>query len=319
MGQVVAMVGKKLRAKPLFAKAAAIQERYTCDGGNFLAAIISHYAFLSLFPLILVLVSVIGFFLARDPAAQLKLTFKIAEFFPGLSEAAGNNIRALVKSRAGVGLFGLFALMWTGIAGVQAAEFAMGIIFRVDRRVSFLRKKVEAFIRMIGLGSVAITSIGLATAVGAVRAQGFQGVMLKILAISITFLLDLALFLVAYRVLTPGPGPTYRQLWPGALWAAAGWTALKVGGGWYVRRTVEGASAAFGTFATVVGIIALLYLVCRLFIYGAEINAARLEKESPTPEPEPREGLAGMLSGKRQAKRPSSPVEKSGVEGVRGG
>src|SRR5207247_10512709 len=91
-------------------------------------------------------------------------------------------------------------------------------------------------------------------------------------ALVVAYGLDVVLVLVSYRVLTAGWGPPFSKLWPGALLAAGGWTALKVAGAWYASRTVAHASQVYGTFGAVVGALTLLYLASRLFLYGAELH-----------------------------------------------
>jgi uncharacterized BrkB/YihY/UPF0761 family membrane protein len=79
------------------------------------------------------------------------------------------------------------------------------------------------------------------------------------------------LFTAAFRLLVNGWIDT-RELWPGVALATVGWTALQALGGIYVTHVIAGATAAYGTFATVLGLIAWLYLGARVVVYAAEIN-----------------------------------------------
>jgi uncharacterized BrkB/YihY/UPF0761 family membrane protein len=124
---------------------------------------------------------------------------------------------------------------------------------------------------MIALASVAIAGVGA----GALDRNGALGVAGAVIA----YALDTVLFASAYRVL--GHRDRFSGLWPGACVAALGWTALRFLGSWYAARTVAGAEAVYGSFAAVVGILVLLHLGARLFLYGAELNAVLMERRRP--------------------------------------
>jgi uncharacterized BrkB/YihY/UPF0761 family membrane protein len=120
----------------------------------------------------------------------------------------------------------------------------------------------------------------LGAAIPAVEVAGPGGIALFVAGVVVSFALDLMVFTLAYKVLHRGPSMPVKSIWRGALLPAAGWTTLKFAGSWYATRTVSGSTAAFGAFASVVGILVILYLISRLFIFGAEINAV-FEKGRP--------------------------------------
>ena len=76
---------------------------------------------------------------------------------------------------------------------------------------------------------------------------------------------------------------TWRQILPGAVFAAVGWTLLKIFGTWYATWTVEGSESVYGTFAATIGVLVILYLAARLFVYGAELNAVLIEERGGGP------------------------------------
>jgi hypothetical protein len=94
--------------------------------------------------------------------------------------------------------------------------------------------------------------------------------------------LDLVLFLVAYRALLRRRH-RWRDLLPGAIFGAIGWTLLKLVGTWYATVTVERSETVYGAFAATVGVLVLLYLAGRVFVYGAELNAVLIEERGGGP------------------------------------
>lgn len=261
-----------------------VNTRYGEDGGGHLAAALTYYAFLSLFPLILLALAAIGFLLAGDPQAQAEWGGKIADAIPGLGSLIAENIRSLVTSRRGAGIIGIVGLVFSGTGLTNAAGYALSRVYRHPEVQGFIHKRVWSLSATAGLGLVALAGIVVSSFVGSLRGMGATKIGLVIAATLVSFALDVVLFAVSYRVLTAGWGPPFSKLWPGSLLAGAGWTALKIAGSWYASRAVASASEVYGTFGSVVGALALVYLAARLFLYGAEMNAVLFaDKAEPRP------------------------------------
>jgi membrane protein len=250
-----------------------VNTRYGEDGGGHLAASLTYYAFLSLFPLILLAMAAIGFVLAGDPQARAEWGARISDAIPGLGSLVAENLEALVDSRRGASVIGLVGLVVSGTGLTNAAGYALSRVYRHPEVQGFIQKRVWSLTATAGLGLVALAGVVVSSFVGGVRATGAVGVGLSVAATLVSLVLDVVLFAVSYRVLTAGWGPPFSKLWPGALLAGAGWTALKIAGTWFAARTVANASEVYGTFGSVVGALGLMYLAARLFMYGAEMNA----------------------------------------------
>jgi inner membrane protein YhjD len=255
----------------------AVNDRYGKDGGNYLAASLTYHAFLSIFPLILVALAAIGLVLANDAAARAQWAGRLSGSVPGIGPLVSSNIEAIVRQRNGAGVLGLLGLVWSGTGLTNAAGYALSRVIRRPEPSGMVRKRLWSLSATAGLGLLALATVAVSGFAGGLRGTGVMGAGLTAAALLVSFVLDAGLFAVSYRVLTPGPGPGFRRLLPGASGAAAGWTALKVAGAWYAARTVGRASEVYGTFGTVIGVLALLYLAARLFLYGAELNAVLAE------------------------------------------
>jgi membrane protein len=271
----------RVKRNGFVAKVLEVNSRFGADGGGYLAAAITYYAFFSLFPLLLLGASIAGFILAGDPAAQLELARKLAGSVPGLGPLLGDNLRALVDARGATGIAGLLGALWSGTGLTRAAGYALAKINRTKDPGNYLHTQGWAIGTTVGLGIMAVGTTALGAAIPAVDVAGPGGIALLVAGVAVSFALDLMLFTVAYKVLHRGPSMPMKRLWRGALLPAAGWTTLKFAGSWYATRTVKGSTAAFGAFASVVGILVILYLISRLFVFGAEINAVLDEKGRP--------------------------------------
>jgi YihY family inner membrane protein len=262
--------------------ARSVGDRYATDGGPYLAGAIAYFGFLSLFPLLLLSVSVVGFVLAADPQAADEVIAEVASSVPGLESLVGANLRAFEDARAATGMIGLAGLVWTGTGAVGAARYALLRVFRQGVAEGGFRAKLWLLAVTIGVGSLALVATGLSTVATGWERGGPVGVVLRMAGVVVAFGLDVVVFLVTYRVLVRRR-PPWRALIPGATFAAIAWSLLKVVGAWYATTTVERSETVYGPFAATVGVLVLLFLAGRVFVYGAELNVVLIEDRGGGP------------------------------------
>jgi membrane protein len=160
---------------------------------------------------------------------------------------------------------------------------------------NFLSKRWRSLKLLIVVGSLQIVSTVVA---GAVSSGVGKGSLVTVLALLIALAINLVLFFAVFRFMIPGMIPT-SELWPGIVLAAAGWEILQSLGGLYVGHVVKGASETYGTFATVIGLFAWLYLGARVVVYSAEVTVVLTRGLWPrsimgTPEPADRRARAAL-------------------------
>jgi membrane protein len=255
------------------------------------SVVIAYFAFFSLFPLLLVFVSILGFVLQGDPAARQSIVHSALSQFPII----GAKPEHLTGSGVGLSI-GLLGTIWSGLGVTLAVENAFYRVYAIPPR-----GRPDFFMsRLRGLKLLAVVGVLqlLSTVVAGAVAGGFGGWPLTIAGISAALALDLALFFVVFRFLIPNLVPT-RELWPGIVLAAVGWDVLQSIGGLYVSHVVKGASETYGTFAAVIGLLAWLYLGARIVVYAAEINVVLTRRLWPRsimdpPEPADRKARAAL-------------------------
>lgn len=267
----------RARRVPVLGLAIAVAERASRDAVGMLAAALTYYLFLSLFPLLLLALSILGFVLS-DPALQARWAERLAGAVPGLEPFLGRNLRALARGRTGAGAAALAGLLWTSLG---AAEAARGVLARVFRRRPAGNLLLQKLRSALSLGLVGI--VVLASTAATAFLAGRPAAPARPLGYLATLAVDTGLFLLVYRYLTPGPGPPARDLLPAAIVMGVGWSALKVAGTWYGLRVVARASAVYGAFAAALGILAVLHVATRVFVYGAEVAAELLERRGRLP------------------------------------
>ncbi|MGA2470869.1 MAG: YihY/virulence factor BrkB family protein [Solirubrobacteraceae bacterium] len=250
------------------AVAFAVQKKLSDDGGGHLAALIGYYGFVALFPLLLLLVSVLGFVLQGDPGAAATITNSGLKAFPiiGSSLRAGSRLHG---SAAGVAIGGAGALL-AGLGVTVVAQTMFNQVHSVPhkRRPNFLQARVRGIGLVALVGSVQIITTALAGLVSA----GLVGVWLVVAGVAASLACNFAVFFAVFRLLTDRRVKT-SELWPGIVLASVGWEALQSVGGIYVKHVLHGATATYGVFATVIGLLAWLFLGARLVVYSAELNS----------------------------------------------
>ncbi len=269
---------------PAVAVPLAVQQRYKQDAADQLAAAIGFFAFLSLVPLLLLAVAAAGFIL-DDPEDQVAVALALTEAIPGFEatletgepdEGVSALIATVVEQRGTVGLIGAVTLLLAGLRVIASAMAATRVVFR-GGVVKGVGGWIRKLLSLVVLGLTALLAIG-ASAVAGIDLDILPRWVSVALSMTVSFGLDLVLFLVAYRVLSTTTSMRWRQLLPGALLAAAGWTLLKLFGSTWVAGQVAGANALYGTLGGVIALLLLLYLAGRLYLYGAELSAVLVER-----------------------------------------
>ncbi len=214
----------------------------------------------------------------------------------GQATGVGSALQSIIDNRGAAGGIGLVLLLLSGLRVVNAAQTATLVIFRVDRsEMVGIKQKVRQVLSLVVLGLLALAGAAAGSAIGVVssiRLFGAMDVLAPILTTLGTFVLDAGLFLAAYRVFGTRKGPPMSTLVPGALLAGAGWTTLKLVGATYVSSQVSKASELYGALGGVIGLMLLLYLAGRLFVYGAELSAVRAPNPSDPTESSEEGGVA---------------------------
>jgi membrane protein len=263
------------RRTPALGFPLAVLRKFSDDQASHLAALVAYYGFFSLFPLLLVLVTVLGYVLQGDQALYDRIVGSALGQFPVIGEdlrlgALRGDTLALVIGTAGA--------LWAGLGVTIAGQRAMDQVWDVPHRErrNFLTARLRG---LLVLGVLGLLNIGISVLVG-VLVAGLGGIGIGAPGFVLTMLLDVLLFWATFRLLT-SPDVETRALWPGIVMAAVGWALLQTIGGIYVDRVVARASATYGFFAIVIGLLSWLYIGGHVLLYAAEANVVRARRLWP--------------------------------------
>jgi YihY family inner membrane protein len=243
------------------------------DSGNYLAAIMTYYAFVSLVPLLLLASTILSVILVGHPHLQQRLLESALAQFP----VVGTQLKrpeALAGSPAGVAV-GILVALYGGLGAAQAMQYAGNTIWAIPRN-----KRPNPFLAR-GRSLLLITSAGLGmllATIGAVllRSLFADSLLLKVAANVAGAAIAACVLLVAFR-LAPKKGLSVGDLWVGALVSAVLLQLLQTFGFLYVDRVIRNASETNAVFAVFLGLIAYLYVGALVLVLGMEVDAVRKE------------------------------------------
>jgi membrane protein len=254
---------------------AAVIKKFGDDQAGQLAALIAYYGFVSLFPLLLVLVTVLGFVLQGDPAEQHRIVDGALGQFPIIRDQL--KLESLTGSGVGLAI-GVVGSLLAGMGITGATQNAFNRIWSVPfkHRPNFLHSRLRGLGMLAILGTLSIVST---TAAGFVGSSSHAALDVAA-GIVVAFAFNLALFMTAFKLLT-AVEVSWRELLPGVIVAAIFWQLLQHLGGFYVDHELKKTGPLYGIFALVLGLLAWLYLGAQLTMFAAEINVVRYHRLWP--------------------------------------
>ena len=252
-------------------------KKFGDDNGGALVTNLAYAGFVSLFPLLLILATILGLIASADPALREQVLDAVSKQVPLIGDQLTGNVHELRQSSI-IGLIvGVAVLLWGTTRLAQAGIFTMEQVWNLPgpARVGYFPRLLRCleFLGVLGLG-VVVTA--LLTGLEAFTHQRTLTIMAATAGAVIT---NAGMFLFAFRVLTPG-SISFRRLLPGAIAGGIAWTGLQSAGTLLVRQALHSA-AAYGVFATVLSLLAWVYLGAEVAVYAAEINVVLVRRLWP--------------------------------------
>jgi membrane protein len=263
---------KRALALPL-----GIVKKFGEDEGGSMVSLIAYRAFFSLFPLLLLMITILGFVLAGNDELRKEVVNGTLSQFPII----GNQLKGGELKGSGIALaVGIVGSVLAGIGVILETEATFNRCWGVPKSAErgFVGSRLRAIILLVVLGGLAVAStVASGLAAGGADLFGAGG---KVAGLVIATVLNLFVFGAVFRLLTTDTVET-RALIPGVVVATIGWEILQVIGGWYISHEVKNASAVYGTFALVIGLLAWIHLGSMFVVLGAETNVVRTRKLWP--------------------------------------
>jgi YihY family inner membrane protein len=246
-----------------------VMKKYGDDNGGVLVSNLAYSSFVSIFPLLLVLVTVLGLvFTSVDPAVKTDVLKAVANQVPLIGTTLEENIHQLRRASVIGLIIGLVGLIWGATGLAQAGLFTMEQVWNLpgSYRPGYVPRLGRAVLFLGLLGAGVVVTTGLTS----LNDYVFKGFGLDFLWVVVTAAFNVGMYIGAFRVLTPKAVPTH-DLIRGAIAGGILYTVLQEVGVYLLHHYLH-SDSAYGVFATVLGLLAYIYLAVEITVYSAEIN-----------------------------------------------
>ncbi len=244
----------------------AVLKKFGNDNANLLVVSLAWYGFTAIFPLLLVVVTVLGFIGQQSLGTGILRTL---HEFPVIGSSFNPASRsALHGSTIGL-IIGLIGLVYGAQGVTQTAQQAMATVWNVPQaqRTGFLPRLGRSLSGLVIIGGAFFINALVTT----YATGGTSSYLIRVPVLAGLLVINVLLYFASFTVLTPKViGP--RGLLPGAILGAVGFTALITVGTGLMTHQLKNASATYGAFGSVIGIVAFLLLLAKLTMYAAELG-----------------------------------------------
>ncbi len=273
--------------KRWFKTVARLLKRFNADGGMTLAGALSFYFLMSILPLSLLGLSILGFILGnqRDAVGLVTTLGRIGKIMPEGSIEVRQILDSLVSGKSVIGGIGILLLAWFATGVFYTVEVAINKIFRTGQKRGFFHRTAIVYFFMLVAGGLLITSIALTVIQSMIADLSLSifGIvptdipLLWNLLISLIIpALMMLMFTIIYKV-----GPNIKVRWGtafrGGLFAAVLWEISRRIFGWYLS-TLAIYNKIYGALGALVALLIWLFYSMNIFLLGAEFTAIRNER-----------------------------------------
>lgn len=277
-----------------------IWELYGSDGLTH-AASIAYYALLSLFPFVLLALSLASR-LTADPESRDAVIAFVFRYFPRQFAFITGQIDAWRTSTVQLGFGGMIALIWASLGVFSAVSSAVNHAWNVEKRRSYLMHQIVSFLMLLSAGALLLLALVLVSAVRLANTNWFYALIVSspwltwasgvTADYAATAFLIVCVALIFYFI--PNTQVRFGDVWPGAIVVGVLWRGAFAAFSWYASDLARW-NLVHGSIAAVVVFLFWVYICAVILLYGVEMTAAyaRLQHADGEPVPAPEAGSGG--------------------------
>lgn len=256
----------------------AVIKRYDEEKAGKQAALITYYAFLAAFPLLMLFITILGVIVSSNPDLRDEIVSTVFELFPALGNDLKNNVNAIKATGLALLLQSLVVLYGArGLASILQETF--NNLWRVesDKRPGFAGDNLRSIGMMLAVGVGMIVGTAISYGLSSTLDLGiFGSVLINIVNLLVTF----GLFLIVFRLGTSG-SVVIGKLIIGAVIASLGTIIVQRLGGIIMSEQLPKLEGSYGSFALALGMLFWIYLQAQVILYALVITIVRMEKDWP--------------------------------------
>lgn len=259
----------------------AVVYKFFDDQSNYLAAIITYYAFIAIFPILLLASSILGFVLQGRPKLQQEVLNSTLSQFPIIGDQLGRP-EGLQGSTAGL-IVGALAALYGSLGLGQAIQNAMNIAWSVPRnsRPNPILLRLKSLFLLLSAG-VSVLAVSVLSALGSstqVFGEGLDLTFRVLISLATVLLVGTVLTLLFRFAVARELG--FGKAAPGAFVVAVQWQGLQYVGALYATKVLAQTSAMNKTFGLVLGLIGIIYLASVMAMLGIQVNVVLVRRLWP--------------------------------------
>jgi len=265
------------------------------DNISNMAASISYFAFLSLFPLLLSLLAVFSLFLPPETIRDELISF-FGQYLPGSLTLLQGSADDILRFRGVLGLIGLLGLIWSATGVFSAVTHAINKAWEIPYRHPFYIKKPRELGMLAGTGILFLFSVGtsaLLTHLGQIQLP-FQGLLVSLLAGGLALIFSLVVFMLIHKF-SPIIWLSWGLIWPGAVLSTCFFEAAKILFMFYINKFAH-YNVVYGSIASVIICLVWIYYSAFILLLGAEFSSLlfKMKREGDDFD-KPRQNLGNMI------------------------
>lgn len=264
---------------------------FLADNCTHLSAAISYYILLSLFPLALAAITILGYF-SRPENISARVTQVISDVLPGSGQVLSSTIQGVSQGGWGIsGAIAVIGLLLSGMGFFGAVRKSLNTAWGIKQPRPFLRERLMEFLMMLGLGALLIASLGVTAAFKVIQAANLsifgrplgEGLFWHAIVILTSAALTFVVFLFLYKFV-PNTRVRWRHVWVGALVAAVLIEIAKNVFVWFVGRFAT-YNLVYSSLSSIIALMVCSYIFAMILLFCAKLISA-FTKMRPVPVPE---------------------------------
>jgi membrane protein len=247
-------------------------KRLGYDNATDMAGSIAYYGILSIFPLLLGVISILGLFLPSE-TVQKQIFQYLEENMPASVDLVKHNISAIISVRGTLGVVSLLGLFWSGSAIFGTIGRVMNVAWGIRVRRPFYIRKLRDIVLALTTSILFFLSLGLTSFSAFIPMIdiGTMGTLTAVVSRLLGFLTIYTLFLIMYKIM-PATKTRWRCIWPGALLAAILFELVKSLFIFYLEN-FSSYELVYGSLASVIILLVWVYVSAYILIIGAEVSS----------------------------------------------
>ena len=255
----------------------AVFKKFGDDQAGNLVALLTYFAFIATFPLLLALTGILGLVLKGHPALQLRIQTSALSEFPIIGTQLSSQIGvASLGHSTPILIVGILGAIFGGRGLANALQNTLNSVWNVPKvsRPGFPSNSLRTIGLLSLTGVAVVTSVAVASLAAAGEVLGLSGVPIKILGFTLATALDVVLFFAAFR-LASAKIVAAKDLLLGAVLSSFAWQILASFAGVLIARDLKHAQAIAGFFGVILGLLAWFGLQAAVTVYAMEVDVVR--------------------------------------------